>query len=544
MTIDLHNWDAVSAITFREVNAAIVAQGASPASLEQTATSSDGTDGYISVTCDPWQLVPAGSSGEDIQVLVPITGGHVIAGDDPDGTQVPITLPSGQSNIPLNVLVQCGFSPSPSDSNQQVLTVQMSVSVPQLSSSDLPGMGLIERAVLNEGLQQWFTNNIQQFNHVFAVADFDASFDSQPQFAWLQPWYVGYAAAVPSESPTVDNSVFGVMTLVDRPSSETTRNQLIQQVSMQIDLGVIPEGAIAGFAISVQKFLEKFILPSTPFMFDNIPQDANPLDYFQLSNDNTSITSTQDLTFDNVEISDSDGSSSETVTATVKAGLFSIDVDATQLNINTTGLTFQPSWADKVVMNYSGTNTISLNSDDRSLELTIVTQSTDGSVEATEAGDIASVALVVVGLVASACAVLGGVVSKVATVTNEAADAAEIGEEVVDGADEAATNTAEVTVCGIALGTYETSTLASVASRAALFSRIAVGVGFAAGSVEAYVKILKAKASGKSEDNVAISEFTSQALGNTMTFPNLPTLTTCSAGLADALVFGFNKSSS
>lgn len=534
-SIDMNNWDVVAAMTFSNVNAAIASADSSPSAI-----SLSNSEGAIALTCGTWQLTPTESSGQNIAMIVPITGGTYTVGSG--GTAETLSMPNGQTSIPLNILVTMEYSAANENPDSQNLQVAMGATITDLQASDLPSsISFVARILINTLLQSWFQNNIaDEFQHVFAVVDLQAEFAEYPGLAWLQPWHMGYAASVPILGATPNNSVFGVLTLVDDPGNDTARNQLLQNLDFSVDLATIPSGADAGMTVSPQKFLQHFILPACPLMFPPIQNDP-PENNFTVDNDNLQVTNINDLSYGNVTLGEQN--SGDIVTPSIPAGEFIIEVNQTNLVCTSNNMSYENSPGVYVYMNYTGTNTMSLDAKTGALTLTNVSQTSSGFVKSSEAINIIQIVTGAITIVTSIIAGVGVLYAAATAGTVTATEGAiEMAETI--GEDEASATATASEIATSATTVGDTADVSTLGSRMWFWVKVAAGgIGFGTSVTSAGLKIAQEIAKGGAGKDIQISEFTSQALGNTITFQEMDGYEVTSAQLNGALLFGLNSSS-
>jgi hypothetical protein len=138
------------------------------------------------------------------------------------------------------------------------------------------GLGAIARAALEEILSEWFTENLAEFNHVFAGISLAPTLAASAQYAWISPTGTGYAVV---DEGTAASSIFGVL-------STALHNDI--PANHQVSPNAIPDGADAGFVIAGPDFLRQMMLAGARQIFDGAPESA-----FLITPDGLSITNTQ-----------------------------------------------------------------------------------------------------------------------------------------------------------------------------------------------------------------------------------------------------------
>jgi hypothetical protein len=516
--VDTNGWDTVAAISYKDVNDAIVRQGSAPQHFAQSAG-----DGSASVTGDfgQWALT-TGGAGPDIMMALPVTGGTVTVG----ANSYPITPATA------TVLVRANFLPQPDNPARQLLQLQTKATLTAgeeaASVEDMqPAQPVfLANAALRQLLQDWLNAHLQEFNHTFAVVDFNAEF-TREGMEWLRPSHTGYAVAEQAVGATLENSVFAVMCLID---GKTDTQGLVFQVSPY----AIPTGRKAGFILSSEKFLQHMMLAAVPLMFKGI-QDRPVTDYFRIDNDGTRIINIKPL-----NLLDTKLENGKTVKPTVKERLFSIEVNETELKISITGMEFEYSPGITVNLTYEGAATLSFDAVQRVLDLAVASQSGSGSVQVSEGIIIAEIVAGVTGIVLSVVGGLGGVVSRTANAAVRTATEAELGAAVAAGADAEAAAAAQVTCCcGLIAGTPQKIT--QIGATAFTIAKVAAVGGFLFASAWGIMEIVQAVAQKDYQSMPKITDLTDNAVGRAVIWPEgVPGYALASAGLNGSLQFGLD----
>jgi hypothetical protein len=515
--VDTNGWDTVAAISYQDVNDAIVHQGSAPQHFAQSAG-----DGSASVTGDfgQWALT-TGGAGPDIMMALPITGGTVTVG----ANSYPITPATA------TVLVRANFLPQPDNPARQRLQLQTK---PTLTGEEVASVEdmqpaqsvFLANAALRQLLQDWLNANLQEFNHTFAVVDFNAEF-TREGMAWLRPSHTGYAVAEQATGATLENSVFAVMCLID---DNTEAQGLVFQVSPY----AIPTSRKAGFILSSEKFLQHMMLAAVPLMFKGL-QDKPVTDYFRIDNDGTRIINIKPLTLLDTKLDNG-----KTVKPTVKERLFSIEVNETELKIAIVGMEFEYSPGITVNLTYEGAATVSFDAGQRILDLAVASQSGSGSVQVSEGIIITEIVAGVAGIVLAVVGGLGGVVSRTANAAVRTATEAGLGAAEAAGADAEAAAAAEVTCCcGLIAGTPQRIT--QIGATAFSIAKVATVGGFVAATTWGIMEIVQAVAQKDYQSMPKITELTDNAVGRAVIWPQgVPGYALASAGLSGSLQFGLD----
>lgn len=513
--VDTNGWDTVAAISYKDVNDSIVSQGSAPQHFAQSAG-----DGTASVAGDfgQWALT-TGGAGADIMMSLPITGGTVTVGSQP----YPITPATA------TILVHANFLPQPGNPARKTLQLRargLSAGEEVVSVEDMvPAQpNFLVNAALRQLLQDWLNANLQEFNHTFAVVDFNAEFTLEGM-QWLQPSHIGYAVAEHATGATLENSVFAVMCLID---GSTSTEGLVFQVSPY----AIPAGRKAGFVISSEKFLQHMMLAAVPLMFKGI-QDKPPADYFRIDNDGTRIINIKPLTLLKTRLENG-----KTVTPSVKDRGFSIEVNETELKISIAEMEFTYSPGITVKLMYDGAATLSFDTLKRILDLSVVSQSGSGSVEVGEGIIITEIITGVASIVLAVVGGLGGAFGRTANVAIRSATEAGLGAAEAGAADAAEAAAATVTCCkGLISGTAQE--VSQIAAKAFTVAKVA-GIGcFCAGTTYGIMEIVKAVAENDYQSMPKITDLTDNAVGKAVIWPQgVPGYALASAQLNGSLQFG------
>ncbi|KAG8355491.1 hypothetical protein FVEN_g6765 [Fusarium venenatum] len=220
--LNMNGWDVVSLVTVLFVNDAIVNQNSSPLSMqvsidELSAQAAFGT----------WQITTGGSS--DLIVF----------------------------SIPLE-----SVSRSISSGGKLLSNFSYTSLVAQFDSD-----------AINQALTTWLSNNLSQFNRVFASVQLDPSVGSDTQWAFCQPSVVAYTYLQLVDGGLA-NSYLG---LTYNTGGNTTPGSV-----PQISPSFIPADCQAAFMISPALFLKNFLATAASDQFD-IPSQNMSIDTNLLS---------------------------------------------------------------------------------------------------------------------------------------------------------------------------------------------------------------------------------------------------------------------
>ncbi|MBK8035806.1 MAG: TULIP family P47-like protein [Verrucomicrobiaceae bacterium] len=521
-TIDTNNWHTVAAVTYEHLNTAILEQKASPTTWEQEFP--DGSASVTGGTFGPWQIRTAkGNNGTITTFRVPITGGTLTA----LGKATLITPCEATVTLHLNFFD--GVDPTKkelrvdaagTDDNPTAVVADVLPPIPN---------GILYSS-FKELLQLWLSANLQSFGALFATVDLGAEF-AHEGLEWLRPSWHGYAVAELENGATMQNSIFGVLCLID---GETNKAGLADQVSVN----AIPPGADAGFVIAPEKFLQHFLLPGMVFMFKDI-SDQDVKGNFVIDNDGTRIRSIRDLTLHDFEMENGHKVSN----GVVPAGQFTLQISETELEITNNGINFEYSPGIHVILNSAGRNTLSLDTAHSILTLNSTLQTGSGSVEISKALDGAliglEVAAVVAGAVAAGAKGFGGILSKAAEPAIAAGGGFSIALTEASGETRILVEEATVSCLrGIISGTA--ARVGQIGVRAAAVARVALATSGAAAVLPIVTRVLKGIADSDYQNVPKINDLTSSAIGQAVQWPKgVPEFELVSAQLNGALQFGF-----
>jgi len=202
---------------------------------------------------------------------------------------------------------------------------------------------------VSAALTTWLGSNLQQFNHVFAVANLGAQ-EASGNLAWLAPTQVSYAVEEVASS-SVDDYVFAVLAV--------TENRPTLGLPSQVSPFAIPTGSDAGFLISTERFLEKMFLPGVYLLFKSATADD-----FDITADGSQVTNNKELNFNNFLVpTNESGTETKTITdAKVSAGKFAITAFNNHLRIDFTDLSYTWKEGFDVNVNYTGVSTLQVDS--------------------------------------------------------------------------------------------------------------------------------------------------------------------------------------
>lgn len=269
-----YNWDTAFAIPVSDVNKAIVDKKSSPPNFTYEES------GAYTVSADfgDWQMC-MGGDGINVRFTIPMTN---IVIDYTSGSSVTCDTGSAVIEINLHYIPHTDAASAAAGDvpcKKMALMVKTTSDVPSTPVAALvrgpqlfPDPGTISTAVFGQGLLDWVTNNLGEFDHIFSVVDLNRMID-QGQWGFVTPNYTGYAYL---DGTTLDDSIFGVLTMTGDRTGES--------LSEQISPSAIPAGSEAGFLVSQERTLYDLVRPAIMLAYPGLT-NAN----FLMSNDKTRL---------------------------------------------------------------------------------------------------------------------------------------------------------------------------------------------------------------------------------------------------------------
>jgi hypothetical protein len=296
-------WDTAFAIRLTDVNAVLRSSGNYPRAFAividsgQNWTLKDGRFGT-------WQLARGGSGGI-MFVSTPIDDGSMTFGGQSyslKGATVYVSvklkyIPQKSGMAAFTLGDQTFHGRGSADGDNSALEIDDLITDPVARSEQDPAVVIQNitypnpappvwvQALINEAFRAWFTQNIVRFAYVFATVNLNER-AAEERFQWVKPTYTSYAYF---DGITDDNSYFGVLNMTDDRSADGLTNQLAP--------GAIPRGARAGFSISMERFLEKLVLPGLAKGFPHAATSD-----FKMTGNNTIIENTRPIETDKVRV--------------------------------------------------------------------------------------------------------------------------------------------------------------------------------------------------------------------------------------------------
>ncbi|KAK9781506.1 putative TULIP family P47-like protein [Seiridium cardinale] len=180
----------------------------------------------------------------------------------------------------------------------------------------------VDGPIFKELVTSNIDQNLKAFEFVFATVDVVTQLVPDDVWSWLQPTSNGYAVVEPLNSPSNDNCIFAIMSMV--------ANRVNPNPVLQVDVNAIGQNCTSSLLISPGMFLLNMLAPGVQTIF----KGSNKTD-FTLDEKNLSITNKNTLTWANVTLEDG-----KDATLTVGPGNFSMTVQNDRISINFTNLSY------------------------------------------------------------------------------------------------------------------------------------------------------------------------------------------------------------
>jgi len=266
---DTGGWDAVSCVKIGEINDAIRNAGTSPRDFDVAF----GSSSHVKGTFVHWR-VAGGGAGPLINLTIPIRELEITRND------VLKTL----EEVHATVQVRMELAPSnrkllgaPPDTVEKLLVIDIGRNEspdllgagPRDHAAKLMGisgaedLGMKHLSALRLGLETWFNDNLDAFEHVFATVNVSTKLGEETEgeaFAWLKPTDVSYAFGHNTRSD--EESVLAILCQTQGHSTDG----LVSEADSQM----IPDGCTAGVCISRSRFLRNMIGEALPKAFKGL----------------------------------------------------------------------------------------------------------------------------------------------------------------------------------------------------------------------------------------------------------------------------------
>ena len=528
--ISIGDWHTASVVTYRVLNDVIQAQGLAPKTFEYNDNSGNATNG----TFGAWtlSLSEAGTSGE-LVMDVAIESGSFAFTDSGTNLEKIVTLTPCVATISFPLT----FVPNATSDSVHDLTTDETGTVTVLSVEPAQGEGTVEPLLFQQSLAAWFNENASVFKPVLASVDFNMDYEVEG-LSWLKPSHAGYAFNKPvTTTPTLDNSVFAILTLIDgeEPPSE---------LSKFIPVDAIPEGQDASFLISPRKYIEHAILPGMPLIFDGIEKDSFDKN-FRIGDDGTNLTNKRELKMAPVEVKD------KTEKPTLEADNFNISILTDAIKYSITEARCSYAAGIHILMDYSAEIQISYDKDKGILQSVVTNENSEGEVDVGEGiligsaiGEVVGLTLLVVGALAGSATVLeeGGVTGDATGDLDNSEghtdpdNQLEVEEQLSKRQKFA--NKLVYSKAGTKLG------MPWLAARGSAITAFVSGLGFVITVLSTVYLVLELVASGKYKDpELQASTITDAAIGGTVKWPGMAgAFELDTAGVNGVFQFGLKRS--
>jgi hypothetical protein len=337
-------WDTAFILHFDDVNAAIAAANVTPPTFEQQLTIG-GSPWSVSGTFDPWRLT--GGSADTLEMTLPMRTVKVAGGTISEELQdLPVIVQFELQKVP-----QGNATPTSGPNTLQPTDFTLT---PPAYPTNFP---LEAKLAFQQAMPDWLAANASKIALAFATVDLDRKVsEGQQGIQWLLPTDTSYAVGQTDEG----DYLFGVLSMVDGHSPVGNTQVLDPTAPTSPGRG--------SFLISQSIVLDNMVRPGLAAIFGATP------DKFDMRADGTEIGSNTELTMANFKISDT-----ETRVATMPIGGIVVRVDASDLALELTGVTYEYSYDIEVMVNSSSTHAFKYQNSRIDLELTEITTSASAS---------------------------------------------------------------------------------------------------------------------------------------------------------------------
>ena len=238
-SLSTNNWDTAFGITFKDANAAIVAQGSSPAGFTGQHTVFGGGTVNVAASFGPWQM--SGGSDSLLQMTLPLLNGTL------SGTGVPSTPFTGIAVIQVSL----GYIPQP-DANTSDLKLNTGTGVSVL--------GVTLPVARTTRMRPWRSRPPCRAGSAPTSRSSTTCLPPLTSTPRRTPAHSRGCSQPTSGTPStqnfdsVDDYRFGVLAM--------TEHRTGRKLSSEIDPLVIPDGSDAGFLIADERVITEMFLPN------------------------------------------------------------------------------------------------------------------------------------------------------------------------------------------------------------------------------------------------------------------------------------------
>lgn len=534
--VSTFGWDTAYVAPFSVVNAAITSQQSYPKTFNYL----DETQITINGNWTSWQLTPGGA-GADVQMVCTITSGTASgAGQNGDLTGASVTIQVNLKDVAATDPVNDPTSkPNTGTSRALVVNTGPVGNDPAVSiiSSSYPNVSsVLLRDLLDSIFKNYFNANISQFNNVFAVMDLNAVADKDG-FQWLKPHRFSYAVAT-AEDGSLENSVFGLLAMIDNNEISPTMQQAVDVNALQN----LATGANSAFVISETLVAQKMLFNGALSTI----QGSSAAD-FGFSEDGLSVVNVNDVTWGNFQTSNG------IISPTISKNNFTLRADDTSVLLeiidaqyeNSPGVTVHMNITQRFTYNtvkaQNGNYVFIPDTSDLGNAQVSTTVSLSKGLQITQI--VMGVVAAVAGLLCAASAVASCMAGAADVAVNAGANAAAVG---MDGAAAAEQAGAAAVEEENAAGAVAADAGAAAPGQAGLVQncgllastqfRAATGlIGAIAGITSGSIMIAKAITEGRYNDIPAFDDFAANCMGASI-WPGLTNYTLVDASFRSSLV--------
>lgn len=331
--VSTFGWDTAYVAPYTVINHAIQVQKSFPHSFNYI---DDSTGIRLRGAWFTWQLC-VGGAGQNVQMECRVKNGTVISGGqgyplDNARLIIQVNLKSVAAFDPINTTAARGGSSEALVVNTDAHDNDPAVAV--ISGTYPSTIPSLIRATLNQLFAGYFNTHTKDFNHTFAVMDVN-TIANRDDFQWLRPTAFQYAVASP-ESPTLANSAFGLIAMVDGNTIAPYQQQAVDSRA----LDQLPPGANSAFVIS-QSMVAKHMLMKGAIA---TIQHSSARD-FELSSDGLSVVNSRDIVWGKFKTDHG------VISPLIKKGNFSLRTDNTYVLVEIVDAEYENSPGITVHMN-------------------------------------------------------------------------------------------------------------------------------------------------------------------------------------------------
>src|SRR6266481_900879 len=333
-SVNTFGWDTAYIASFPVINNAIIAQKSYPAEFNYT----DATEIVIAGQWTSWQLTPGGAGG-DVQMVCTVQSGTATGALSGDLTDSQVVIQVNLKTVAANDPVNDPTAKTGSGASQALVVdtagkgLDPAVSI--ISSSYPNVTSQLLKDILDSVFKDYFTANIGEFNHVFAVMNLNEVAD-QDGFQWLKPTAFQYAVASP-EDGSIANSAFGLIAMVQGHPVDPTMQQAVDVRALQN----LPAGANSAFVISETMVAQNMLLRGAIATIQ-----GSAASDFGFSADGLSVTNVNDVLWGNFQTADNG-----VISPSISANNFVMRADDTYVYLEISDAQYETSPGVTVHMN-------------------------------------------------------------------------------------------------------------------------------------------------------------------------------------------------